>query len=282
MQELKDRVQFIDESLHPNAVSKHYLHLHLSPNGLSYGIYNPAEKNMVGCASYFQVSSQTQLDQIFSRDPWLKAEYQLVKVMFSNPLFTFIPNDLFEQGQTHSYLAYNLLEPDLFFQERNDMPLLQAQNTFCVNREPKIVVNKYHPNNRVYHSSTPLIEGLLKWYGRDKGVKLFIFSWNDNDMEVVVLENGKLILYNFFQVNTREEFIYFPLYVCQQLRYKREDVQLMAGGILNNSSPSLGALGTYFKNIRFTGLPSGYTYSRGLAEKTGSLAWSLASLSLCE
>ena len=282
MQEVKDRFQFIDEALHPNALINHHLHLHLSPAGLAYSIYNPAKNNFAASATYPNVNSQMQMDLIFSKDQWLRSSYQLVKVMFTNHLFTFIPNDIFDEYQIPQYLNFNLLDPDSFFQERNDMTLLGAQNIFCLNREPKIVVNKYHPNNKVYHSSTPLIEGLLSLYGKSSGVKFFIFSWNDNDMELVVLENGKLILYNYFQVNSKEEFIYFPLYVCQQLKFKRDDVEVIAGGILDKHSVPLVMLATYFKNIKFSGLPEGFNYSQGFAEKTGNMAWSMITLALCE
>ncbi len=282
MQEVKDRIQFIDEALNPNALTNHHLHLHLSPTGLAYTVYNPAQKNFGASATYFQVGSQLQMDQLFSKDPFLRAQYQLVKVMFTNHLFTFVPNELFDPGQTQHYLSFNLLEPDSFFQERHDMKQLQAQNIFCVNREPKIVVNKYHPNNRVYHSSTPLVEGLLSTYAAEPGIRLFIFSWNDNDMELVLVENGKLVLYNYFQVNSKEEFIYYPLYSCQQLKYKRDEVEVIAGGILSATSPALALLGKYFKKIRFSGLLPGFSYSHGFEEKTGNLAWSMASLALCE
>lgn len=282
MQEVKDRVQFIDEALHQNALINHHLHLHISPAGLAYSIYNPARNHFAGSASYSNVSSQMQMDAIFAKDQWLRSAYKKVKVMFTNQLFTFIPNALFNQGQIQNYLNFNLLEPDAFFQERNEMALLGAQNIFCLNREPKIVVNKYHPANKVYHSSTPLIEGILKNYGHTDGVKFFIFSWNENDMELVVLANGKLVLYNYFQVNSKEEFIYYPLYVCQQLKFKRDDIEIIAGGILTKHSVPLGMLGSYFKNIRFSGLPDGFSYSHGFAEKTGNMAWSMITLALCE
>lgn len=280
MQEFKDKIQFIDEALHPNDLYSHHLHLHLSPNGISYTIYNPEERLFSASVSYLQVSSQMHLDLIFSKDQWLHAQYQEVKVMFSNPLFTFIPDQLFDEQQIQSYLNYNLLDPDSFFQERNAMHLLQAQNIFCVNRDPKIVVNKYHPDNQVFHSSTPLIEGVLHGYGYSTETKVFIFSWNENDMEILVLNGGKLAYYNFFQVNSREEYIYFPLFVCQQLKIDRNLITLYAGGILNAESPWIVLLNTYFKNIRFTGLPASFNYSPGIYEKTGNLAWSLASLAL--
>ena len=282
MPDSKNKIQFIDDALHPNALSNHHLLLHLSPYSMAYSIYNPLKKNLAACTSYQKVNSQVELDLIFSKDPWLYGQYAQVKVMFTNHLFTFIPNELFEQQAIPSYLSFNLLEPDAFFQERNDLPRLEAQNIFCINREPKIVVNKYHPNNKVFHSSSPLIEGVLAAHSQSPGKRIFIFVWNENDMEIVAISDGKLLLYNHFQVNSDEEFIYFPLYVCQQLKFNRDVVEIIAGGILGPKSHAMRLLDHYFKHLHFSGLPATFNYSKGLAEHTGNLAWSLANLALCE
>src|ERR1700761_2622012 len=112
MPEIKDRVQFVDEQLRPNAMNQHHLYLHLTPNSLAYSIFDPARVNFSACCSYQNISSQTHLDTIFAKDNWLNAQYALVKVMFSNSLFTFIPNVYFDERHVQSYLNFNLLEAD--------------------------------------------------------------------------------------------------------------------------------------------------------------------------
>ena len=280
MQETLPSNQFTDPELGSENLGDCHLYLHFSFDSLSYIVFEPKKNRLYACWSYEGLTSQTSFDQVFSKDPLLKAHYLKVKVMFSNPLFTFIPERLFDDHAVNTYLNFNLLEPDSYFQEQSRVEAIGSRTAFCVYREAKIVVNKYYPQNVVFHASSPLIEGTLK--ENRTGKRVLIYAANLGEIEVLAVDNGKLLFYNYFQVGSEEEFIYFPLYVVQQLWITREGVELLVGGILDNKHSRTKMLRTYFNFVDQLTLPQGMNYSAALTEKSGSLAWALVWLAQCE
>ena len=259
------------------------LHLHFTSHALAYAIFDPAQNLYTYFSVHKNLQSQIEWDSAFSNDPYLRINYTESKASFTNSLFAIIPNDFYIVSEEMAYLNFNIQDPNQYFKSSKPIVELGAEVLFCVERDPKIILNKYYPNCTVYHSSIPLLEGILRRADPDESEQIFIFSWNNHDMEIIALKNGKLALYNHFFLSTAEEFLYFPLYVCERLGLNLNLVKAYMGGNQSYSSKESNNLKAYFKNFSFLGLPPEYGYKDSLTLFGNiGLMGSLAYLNLCE
>jgi hypothetical protein len=100
------------------------------------------------------------------------------------------------------------------------------------------------------HSSTILIEKLLQEYKNVSNEICFV-NITENDFEIVVLKNKKLSLFNTFNFNTKEDFIYYILFTAEQLNLNPEKVTLVLLGDIDETSELYKILFKYIRNIQF-------------------------------
>lgn len=259
------------------------LHLHFTSNALAYGVYDSRHNFYTQFSTHTNLISQVDWDSAFSNDPLLRLSYLECKASFTNELFTLIPHHLFEPQDIENYLNFNIHEPESYFKASKPVIQLEAEVIFCVQRDSKIILSKYFPNSQIYHSSVPLLEGLLRPVENTRKNQLHIYMWNNMDMEIVVIQNGKLSLYNYFFINSPEEFLYFPLYISEQLKLERPHLELFLGGNSQFYAQESETLKAYFPNFYRVGLPGSFQYASEVQSKQNlGMIGSLAFLGLCE
>jgi len=259
------------------------LYLHFTSNALAYGVYDPKQNLYTYFNTHKNLNSQVEWDSAFSNDPQLRLHYSESKASFTNNLFTLIPKALYEPREFENYIQFNILESELYYKSSKPVVELDAEVLFCIDRDSKIILSKYYPNSEIYHSAVPLLEGVLRQAENTIQDRLYIFTWNNYDMEVVALRQGKLALYNHFFLSSPEEFLYYPLYICEQLGLDRNHLEVYLGGTQNAQTREAESLKPYFNHFSFLGLPQGFQYSKEVEKQEGTgMMGSLAYLSLCE
>ena len=79
--------------------------------------------------------------------------------------------------------------------------------------------------------------------------------------EVLVINSGKLTFYNTFAYQTAEDFIYYLLFVFEQLKLNPETANVELLGELEKSSAVYQLLYKYIRNIKFGARPDAFDYS---------------------
>jgi len=72
-----------------------------------------------------------------------------------------------------------------------------------------------------------------------------------NQFEIVVVENKKLILYNSFEYQTKEDLVYYILFVAEQLKQNPEDFDLELYGEIEPYSEIYALIYKYVRNVYF-------------------------------
>src|SRR5690606_5493850 len=116
-----------------------------------------------------------------------------------------------------------------------------AFDTIDINESVNVYVPYANINNFIYdlfgtftykHISTILIEQLLMIEKNAAELKMYVHVDYKN-FEIIVIENGKLLLYNTFEFNTKEDFIYYILFTAEQLKLNPETLHLIFIGNIN-------------------------------------------------
>ena len=122
------------------------------------------------------------------------------------------------------------------------------------------MVNAYVPfvniNNYIFdlfgafvykHSGTVMVESLMN---NHMGKKPTCYAHvTENQMELTVVSNKKLLLYNSYDFVTKEDFMYYLLFTMEQLRLDTEHVSLKLFGAVEKGDDLYNLCYQYVKDV---------------------------------
>jgi len=185
---------------------------------------------------------------IFRGESILQEKFEKVVVIHVNNLSTFVPKALFDENNIANYIKFNnkIFDSDYFTYDtikNHDMLSVYV---------PYVNVNNFLIDQfgtfDYRHYATVLVEKLLNEYVVSNKLKFFVHIANTH-FEIIVTKNKKLILYNTFGYNTKEDFIYYILFVIEQLKLDVEELSLVLLGIIDNESALYKIAYKYIRNV---------------------------------
>lgn len=234
-------------------ISNLKLSIQVSLSGLSFCILNNQTNSIDYLKSVnFQkkLNPNEVLDKIqhyFNTENNLKQSFQDILVIHKNELSTLVPIALFNEDNLADYLKFNnkILSTD--FITFDNLDLNESMNVYV----PYININNFLYDTfgefTYKHFSSILIEQVLTIEKHAEKPKMYINVCTDN-FDIVVVKQGKLIFYNTFEYQTKEDFIYFTLFTIEQLKLNPETLELVFLGDID-SKDELYTIA--YKYIRF-------------------------------
>ncbi|WP_242132440.1 DUF3822 family protein [Aestuariivivens marinum] len=206
------------------------------------------------------------LKQQFGNEQSLNQSFSSVCVIHTNELSTLVSKALFNEDCLADYLKFNakILKSDFI-----DYDILSNLD----------IINVYVPyvniNNFIYdsfgaftykHFSTVLIESILskEKSGNDSKVYVHVES---NHFEIVVTNQGQLILYNTFDYKTKEDFIYYILFTYEQLKLNPETHTLILLGNISKTNELYDIAYKYIRHIDFGSGIDNHRFNEKLSQK---------------
>lgn len=185
--------------------------------------------------------------------------YKSITIIHDNELSTLVPKPLFNEDCIADYLKFNskILVSDFI-----------AHDEVIVNDSVNVYVPYININNFIYdqfgaftfkHVSTILIEEILQIEKNTKTPKVYI-NVSNNHFETVIIDKAKLILYNTFEYNSSEDFIYYLLFATEQLNLNPETFNLVFIGNITKEDDLYSIAYKYIRNISFGNRNEAYKY----------------------
>lgn len=255
---IKEIKKISKNNLDFNNLEKYHLSIQLSLDGFSFCIANIHNKEIDYFSSFefsddYEISPYKQLEfveEIFKNETILQHAYKSLSVTHFNNLVTQVPAVLFDKNNLANYLKYSIkvLENDFitFDELKNDnivnvyIPFVNVNN-FLFDQYGSFIFK---------HSSTVLIECLLNEF-KHKEEPICFVNVTNLAFEIVVLKNKKLALYNIFNFKTKEDFIYYILFIAEQLNLNPEEFQLVLMGNIEKDSELYKIVYQYIRNVSF-------------------------------
>jgi hypothetical protein len=185
-------------------------------------------------------------------------EFESVLVIHQNELSTLVPDALYDESCKADYLKFNskILRTDLI-----------AEDTIAVNNSINVYVPYVNINNYIFetfgefvykHASSVFINTVLQHKQPNASAEVYI-NVNQNTIELVGIDKGKLQLINVFEYSSKEDFIYYILFVFEQLKLDVETTKVLLSGRINFKDELYNILYTYVRHIELVN--SNYSYS---------------------
>ena len=232
------------------------LSIQFSLDGFSFSVYNIISKKEVYFREYEFENSQVtpenlllKIKDIFNTDTQLQKDFSSVLVIHQNNLSVLVPNRYFNEKELASYLNFNVKKLTIDYVAFDHLKALESKNVYI----PYVNINNYLFQNfgefEYKHHSTVLIEKLLN--STNNIEKTMFVNVSKNSLDIVVLENNQLILFNTFSYNTKEDFIYYILFVAEQLNLNVNEFSLHFTGKVNLEDAIYKITYKYIKNVYF-------------------------------
>ena len=232
------------------------LSIQFNLDGFSFSIYNIISKKEVYFREYEFENSQVtpenlllKIKDIFNTDTQLQNDFSSVIVIHQNNLSVLVPSRYFNKKELASYLNFNIKKLTIDYIAFDSLEVLESKNIYI----PYVNINNYLFQNfgefEYKHHSTVLIEKLLN--STNNKEKTMFVNVSKTSLDIVVIENNQLILFNTFSYDTKEDFIYYILFVAEQLNLNVNEFSLHFTGKVNLEDAIYKITYKYIKNVYF-------------------------------
>jgi len=230
------------------------LSIQVNLNGLSFCILNKTihrieflysinfEQKLTPFDTLNKLKEELSSNTIFADD------FDSVIVIHQNELATLVPKALYSDKFKADYLKFNskILKTDFI-----------TQDHIAINNSVNVYIPYVNINNYIFetfgefvfkHSSTILIERALDSITTAEKPKVHLHV-NTTSIEVLVIDKGQLQLFNFFEYHTKEDFIYYVLFVFEQLKLDPESTHITLTGSIDKDDELYTSLYTYVRHV---------------------------------
>lgn len=191
-----------------------------------------------------------KIQSIFETDKELQVEFDKIIAIHQNQLTTQIPSEFFDEDNLKTYLDFNIKTFESDYITFDNLPSLEAKNVYI----PYVNINNFLFQNfgefEFKHHSTILIEKIFEVHKGSFSNNLYIHV-NETTLDVIVFKNGNFTLYNSFQYNAKENFLYYILFVSEQLELDILSIQIRLLGSVSENSDIFTLSKEYIPNIEF-------------------------------
>lgn len=242
------------------------LSIQVSLSGLSFCILN-IESNTIEYLKNISFDKRLnpndvllKLQNCFASEEELKQSFSAILVIHKNELTTIVPKALFKEDNLADYLKFNnkILSTDYITFDNIDIS--DSANVYI----PFVNINNFLYDRfgefTYKHFSTILIEQILNVEKNADKPKMYVNICDDN-FEIVVVENGKLKLYNSFEHKTKEDFIYYILFTAEQLGLNPETFELIFTGNIDSKDELYTITYKYIRFVFFSKRWDTFKYS---------------------
>ena len=144
-----------------------------------------------------------------------------------------------------------------------------THDDIAVNESVNVYIPYININNYIFetfgeftykHSSTVLIDSVLQKATKSNNANVYLHV-NSTMIEISVVENEQLQLFNIFEYHSKEDFIYYVLFVFEQLKLDVETTIIHLSGNIDKNDELFNLIYTYVRHVEFEKLNFSYNYS---------------------
>jgi hypothetical protein len=237
-----------------NNIKELSIQIHL--NGLSFCILNRSSNSIEFLKTIefeHKLNPSDVLEHLkaeLSSNTMFSEDFDAVLVIHQNELATLVPKELYHENHKADYLKFNtkILRTDYITQD--DIVVNDSINVYV----PYVNINNYifeTFGEFVYkHASTILINTILQKTKTSESPEVYI-NINSSTIELLVVDKSQLLLFNVFDYNSPEDFIYYVLFVFEQLKLDAETTPVTLSGQVDKDDDIYNLLYTYIRHIGF-------------------------------
>ena len=277
-----------DEALQ-KADSKNYkLTIQLSLDGFSFCIFNASQNKFLAIESQLihNVKNIDNFCKLFEdfviNHTWLSLSFQQANILFESHKTTMVPTPLYDDKEKENYAKLNFTLTDDQIIITDKLHNVDAIKLYAVPKKIIELLKKLFPGYQLSSHASVLIESLLIFNINQPDHKKCYVNVRNSSLDITILEGRKLLYYNAFTYKTQEDFIYYLIFVLEQLKLNPEEIELILNGFIDKNSKLFEIIYRYVRNITFQQLSEAFSYSYIFHDIPSHQYTNLLNFYLCE
>lgn len=188
-----------------------------------------------------------EVKTIFEKENILHQNFEEVVLIHQNDLQTLVPNDFFEEKHLSDYLKHSVKVFPQDYITFDDIDNIDAKSVYI----PFVNINNfifdYFGSFTFLHANTIFTKtALFNYTGTEH--KMFVNVYHNN-YHLVVIHQNQVLLSNHFDFNSSEDFIYYLLFVAEQLQMDTNRFELELFGHITETDHNYKLAYQYIRNI---------------------------------
>ena len=248
--------------------SQYRMTIQYALGGLSYALLDTETHTLVALECY-QSTLLTDSDDLFrTLERALESKglnnkaFQSVTCLVDNRICTLVPKPLFNEADRAKYLDFAFQVPENYAIASEPLAAEPSFNVFAQSKAMQDKILSKWKDAQFTHSSTVFINSVME-SDTETGVYVLV---RNRDFDMVIKKEGKLIFFNNFKFNTKEDFAYFLMFAMEQNGFSGHDIPVTFSGLIRPASEIIDLCGRYVKDIRFVKDPHEQEVSKALDE----------------
>jgi hypothetical protein len=206
---------------------KNYANFHLSieinPQFIHLLLIDKSNKKAVAMESISL--DEKELSSVFNESEIIqKSAQDTVSCAIQNSAFTLVPNSIFQESESSTYLDFNQSSIESFEVNNNKLVKQEITNCFGIDKASKEILSGLFPNIKYLHIGSVLIDSLSDGFHIN-------FS-SEKEFEVTVIENKKLVFFNRFIAENTDETLYYLSLVAEKLKLDIQKIKIGLSGMI--------------------------------------------------
>ena len=222
-------------------------------SGLSFCVKDTARNSFVHYIEHPTLDRNSpesllkDLINAFESNPAFQTEFDSVRVIHDNALSSIVPLEILNPDKLASYLKYNVaLLPDDYV-AYDELTNLNCAVVFV----PFVNINNYiyeHFGSFEYHHQSTILLNRLQPMSSKDDEKVLRLHIQEMYFEAICFKGEQLICYNRFNHQTPHDFLFYLLFLVEQLGLDTETVSCELFGKVDKSSPLYKEVYKYIRN----------------------------------
>jgi hypothetical protein len=240
---------FIRESFDINSIAKNILSIQVTMDGFSF-VISPVENQQSIDYIYIKKieknDTENLTDTLSSFRGFDQKEFYAIRIIIHEIFFTLVPEPIFDLRDMKAYLKLNHPHRVKSKNLSNRISVANAVCVFSLEEGLYELLKKKFPGADFCHTSLPFCTMAL-----NKSTESAFFQCYEKSMELAIVKDQKLALYNIFSLQDETDIIYFILNAYKSTGIDPTAHPLFISGLLSKTSETISLIGKYIKDIRF-------------------------------
>jgi hypothetical protein len=178
--------------------------------------------------------------------------------------FTTVPAAIFDPAKARTFLDFNIegtQSGSKGIEVLSDkMKSIDAHSVYALPGTMLTNLRSALVGVSILHHTTSLIDTLLRLY-KNQNQEICFLHVQKGIFSIVVIKGNDLKLCNNFLYNSKEDLVYYTLFVFEQLKLNPESVDTVLLGEIDKSTEEYAIIYTYIRNLRFIDRNQVFNYS---------------------
>ncbi len=193
------------------------------------------------------------LNRIFDNDMFLKANFwKSINIIQKGQPYTLVPSKFFEETAPERYLKPIAVKTDKLAITTQEHPEFEMVSISYIDKKLQNWLRTTYPTRDIkyVHQTDAFLKGItLQKRPQSQSSSVHIFVENSYFLMTVIGKEGGLEFSNAFSYRHANDFIYYILFVLDELRLSKDTTPLFVYGNLNPVSEIFKNLQIYFGEV---------------------------------